>query len=148
DLVFRHAENGAWLALHQRTIGSEPEALISGTLFNPPSFKGRGTATWNSHGWGISAAYNYVNSEKDESSIPAVHIGSWSTVDVQLSYEFNAESGALLQGLKLRLSVQNLFDRDPPFVAASSTAYPGLGYDSTNASPFGRFISADVSKSW
>lgn len=140
--------NAAWLTLWQQTIGTEPAELISGTIFNPPSFKGRGSVTWRRAGWGLTAAVNYVGSELDDANQAAFPVGSWSTVDIQVSYAFGTSASWPIRGLKASLSVQNLLDRDPPFVAASATTFPGLGYDSTNASPFGRFISAYISKSW
>lgn len=145
----RVAASGTWLTLRQQTISTAPEMLLSGTIFNPPHFKGRATVNWQRSGWSVTAAYNFVDSESDDTSAPAVPVGSWSTVDMQLAYAFGPSSrSAILRNIKLSLSVQNLLDRYPPFVAARSTAYPGLGYDSTNASPLGRFISAYVSKSW
>ncbi|MGH8148923.1 MAG: TonB-dependent receptor domain-containing protein [Steroidobacteraceae bacterium] len=140
--------NAAWLELRQQTISTEPLTLLSGTVFNPPSFKGRASLNWQRAGWGLTAAFNYVNSELNNANIPAFPVASWSTVDVQVSYAFGPSANWLLRGLKASLSVQNLFDRYPPFVAASATTFPGLGYDSTNASPFGRFISVYLSKSW
>ncbi len=142
------AGNGAWLTLLQRTISTEPETIISGTIFNPPSFKGRVTVAWRRGGWDFTSAFNYVDGEWDNSGTPAVRVASWDTVDAQLSYDFNSSGLRMLRGLKASLSVQNLLNRYPPFVAASSTTYPGLGYDSTNGSPFGRFIGAYLAKSW
>ncbi len=140
--------NGAWLTLLQRTISTEPETVISGTIFNPPSFKGRVSVTWRRGGWDFTSALNYVDGEWDNSGTPAVRVGSWDTVDAQLSYDFDSAGLRMLRGLKASLFVQNLLNRYPPFVAASSTTYPGLGYDSTNASPFGRFIGVYVAKRW
>lgn len=142
------AANGTWLTLWQQTISSEPEVLISGTIFNPPSFKGRGSLAWRRDGWDFSMALNYVNGEWDNSGTPAVRVGSWSTVDGQLSYDFDYSGRKLLRGIKASLYAQNLLNRYPPYVSASSTTAPGLGYDSTNASPFGCFIGAYLSKTW
>jgi iron complex outermembrane recepter protein len=142
------AANGAWLTLEQQTISTEPETLLSGTIFNPPSFKERTSVSWRRDGWDFTTAFNYVNWEWNNSTVPAVHVGSWSTVDAQLGYDFDESGIRLLRGMQARLFVQNLLNRYPPYVAASATAYPGLGYDSTNASPFGRFIGAYLSKSW
>ncbi|MGB6449410.1 MAG: TonB-dependent receptor [Steroidobacteraceae bacterium] len=142
------ATNGAWLTVRQKTISTEPETVISGTIFNPPSFKERTSATWQQNGWDFTTAFNYVNWEWDNSTAPAVHVGSWNTVDAQLTYDFDFSQIRWLRGMKASLFAQNLLNRYPPFVAASSTTYPGLGYDSTNASPFGRFIGAYLSKSW
>lgn len=140
--------NGAWLTLRQQTISTEPAGLLSGTIFNPPSFKGRVMVSWMRAGWSATAADDYTSAEWDDSNTPAIRVGSLNTVNVQLSYAFGPSSNAITRGLRISLSAQNLFDRYPPFVAGSSTTYPGLGYDSTNASPFGRFVSAYVSKSW
>ncbi len=142
------AANGTWLTLLQKTISTAPETQLSGTIFNPPSFKGRASATWKKGGWGFTAAFNYVDSEWDNSALQAVRVGSWNTLDVQLGYDFDDTPSRLLRGFKASLSIQNILDRYPPYVSPSSTSYPGLGYDSTNASPFGRFISAYLSKSW
>ena len=53
----------------------------------------------------------------------------------------------LFSGLTLALNVQNVADADPPsFEAPNELGF--LGYDPTNASPRGRFISAVVTKRW
>lgn len=142
------SESAAWLTLLQQTVRGAPQVRLSGTIFNPPNFKDRASATWRRAGWALTAAFNYVSPEWDNSRRPAVRVASWSTVDAQISYDFDATSVSWLRGLKASLSVQNLFDRDPPFVAATSTTYSGLGYDSTNASPLGRFVSLYVAKKW
>lgn len=142
------AANGIWLTLLQRLIPAAPELRLSGTIFNPPKFKTRETVTWRRAGWTVTAAYNYVSPEWDNSTASGARIASWSTVDAQLSYDFDSASVDWLRGFKASLSIHNLFDRNPPFVAANSTTYPGLGYDSTNASPLGRFVSLYLEKSW
>jgi iron complex outermembrane recepter protein len=142
------AASGAWLTLLQRTVSGVPQVRLSGTIFNPPNFKGRATATWRRAGWALTAALNYVSPEWDDSNPPQVRVASWSTVDAQVSYGFDALAPGWLRGLKASLAVENVFDRAPPFVASTSTTYPGLGYDSTNASPLGRFVSVYLSKSW
>ena len=140
--------NGAWLSLKQQDTSSAPLARLSGTIFNPPDFKGLATATWRGNGWSITGTFNYVSPEWDNSAVPRVRVASWSTVDTRVSYDFDASSVWWLHGVKAGLAVQNLFDRNPPRVAASSTEYPGIGYDSTNASALGRFVSVDLSKHW
>jgi hypothetical protein len=44
--------------------------------------------------------------------------------------------------------VQNLLDKDPPFVASQGSPIAHSGYDAVNATPLGRFIALDVAKSW
>jgi outer membrane receptor protein involved in Fe transport len=41
--------------------------------------------------------------------------------------------------------VQNVFDRDPPYLADQGV---NVGYDPPNANPFGRTLSLTVTKSW
>jgi outer membrane receptor protein involved in Fe transport len=71
-------------------------------------------------------------------------------VDLQLTYRI-ADTWGLHSGreTKLALSVQNLFDRNPPFVAAPASApYSNVGFDALNASPLGRFVALQLSKDW
>ena len=140
--------NGAWLSLKQQDVAGEPLTRLSGTIFNPPDFKGRGTATWRGKGWALTGAFNYVSSGWDNTSVPRVQVASWSTIDARVSYDFDTAPWRWLHGLKGSLAVTNLFNRAPPSVRGSATAYAGLGYDSTNASALGRFISVSVSKRW
>lgn len=140
--------NGAWLSLKQQDVVGEAPARLSGTIFNPPDFKGRATATWRGGGCAITAAFNYVSSGWDNSTMPRVPVASWSTVDARMSYDFHYTAWRWLHGVKGSVAVTNLLNRAPPQVRASATAYAGLGYDSTNASPLGRFVSVYLSKTW
>jgi iron complex outermembrane receptor protein len=45
--------------------------------------------------------------------------------------------------VRLSLNGQNLTDEDPPIVLNGAS-----GWDSTNASPIGRFLSVEISKRW
>jgi outer membrane receptor protein involved in Fe transport len=55
----------------------------------------------------------------------------------------------VLGGLALQLSVQNVFDKDPPFVAAiPSSVARYAGYDPANANPLGRFMALEVRKAF
>ena len=55
-----------------------------------------------------------------------------------------APAGGLLDGTAVSLTVQNLFDRDPPFYDAPE----GIAYDAANANVLGRFISLQLTKAW
>ena len=52
-------------------------------------------------------------------------------------------SGAL-EGVEVALSVQNLFNEDPPFYDSPL----GVGYDPANASPLGRTVALQISRRW
>ena len=48
------------------------------------------------------------------------------------------------RGLSLSLGVRNLLDEAPPFY----DAFQGVGFDAANASPMGRVVSLQLSKTW
>jgi hypothetical protein len=139
--------NATWLRLEQQTIETRPSARLSGTVFNAPDFKARGGVTWQTGGFSASGIVNYLGDETDNGITPNEQIGSWTTVDATLSYNFD-DSDAALRGVKVALSASNLFDRDPPRAASPAIAYGGLAYDSTNTSLVGRFVSLTVTKGW
>lgn len=152
--AFTAALNGSWLDLVQRDLQALPERQISGTIFNPPEWKARGTLTWQRGDFTATGAVNYVGSEIDNSAgaVPwavgaGERIGSWTTVDAQLSYQTD-ESVRIWGGTRISLAVQNVFDEGPPRTAATSAVLIGLGYDSANASPLGRFVSLTVGRRW
>jgi iron complex outermembrane receptor protein len=51
-------------------------------------------------------------------------------------------------GTRLTLSAQNLLDRHPPLISSIQPGLAGVNYDSTNASPVGRFFTLQVTQTW
>jgi iron complex outermembrane receptor protein len=143
------AGNASWLSIQQKLISTVPEMAVSGTIFNPPNFKARSSATWQVGPWSLTTTGNYIRGEWDTSTTPYTRIASWTTFDAQIAYKLPAAAGSrFLSGWQISVSAINIFDRDPPHVADADTGITGLGYDSTNASPFGRFVSGYISKKW
>ena len=72
-------------------------------------------------------------------------------MDLQFSYDTGQNFGdRFLSGVRLSISLQNVFDEDPPFISgppATSTAV-NAGFDPANASPLGRFIAVELTKTW
>lgn len=114
-----------------------------GTLGNPVDFRVRATADWSWRELGINLALNHVGPYTDNISSPVRPIKAWTSVDVQFRLTSNATTG-LARGISAALTVQNLFDRDPPFVDRSL----GFGYDPANADVLGRFIALQIKKQW
>ncbi len=141
--------NGSWLRFAQHVTKTSPTQLLSGTIFHPAEFKARAGVTWSDPSWSATAIVNHISAETDPSSGTAVHVAPWTTLDVQVSYNTSGWTG-FMQGLRLGLSVHNLFDTDPPALANTGfqAPYYSAGYDSTNASPFGRFVSLSITKDW
>jgi len=104
-------------------------------------FRMRDEVSWRFEGLGVSAVVNYAGSYVDDASVPSRRIGSWTTLDLNLSVEFD---WGRLEGCSLQLKVQNLLDTAPPFVNDRS----GFGYDRRNASVLNRFVSLSLVKAW
>ncbi len=141
--------NGSWLRFAEHATKTSPTQILSGTIFNPPVFKARAGLTWSDTNWSVTAIVNHISGETDVSLGYPVHVPVWTTADLQVSYN-TADWTGYMQGLRLGLSVHNLFDTDPPALNSSGfqASYFSSGYDSTNASPLGRFISLSVTKDW
>ncbi len=144
---FDFIANVAWMELREQLTSTTPQFFLSGVIFNPPKVKARAGGTWQRRAWSASSFLNYAGAETDNSTLTNVPISSWTTLDAQVSYETSPDVGAVGR-LKTSISVQNLFDKDPPLIATASTYIPGLRYDSTNASPLGRFVSITITKYW
>lgn len=112
------------------------------TLGAPADLRVRSAATWTKANWGLSLGLNYVNGYADKVSNPARRVDSWTTADFQLRYD--GKSHNALGGFSFALTVQNLFDQEPPFANRRS----GHGYDATNADPLGRVVSVQLAKRW
>ena len=122
-----------------------PEVDQISTLYRPVDFRLRGNIGWQRDGFSSFIILNYVDGYRDNpDEIISNDIGSWTTVDLSFAYDFNERfDGTFLDGATASVSVQNVFDEDPPFV---STTIDGLSYDPANADPFGRFVSFNVRK--
>lgn len=104
----------------------------------PVGLRGRGALGWSRGPWSISSSLQYVDSYRD---LAGSRIGSWTTADTQLRY---APDAGPFQGTSVALTVQNLFDRDPPFYDAPE----GIGYDAANTNVIGRFVSLQLTRTW
>ncbi len=104
----------------------------------PVALRGRLDAGWSRGAWSASSALNIVDSYRD---LAGRRIDGWQTLDVQVAWE---PSVGVLSGTRLSLSVQNLFDADPPFYNAPQ----GVAYDGANAGVLGRTASVQLTRAW
>jgi iron complex outermembrane receptor protein len=137
--------NASFLDLRQKTVPTAPETEISGQAFEPAKFRARAGASWRIGAWAATGIVNFTGSEVNTYQPDLPHVSSWTTVDVQLSYR--PELPGPLAGIQAALSVQNAFDRDPPFVLFDQYV-PGLHYDPLNGNVLGRFITLRLSKAF
>ena len=156
-------------------INSLEQVVIPGTAnqefadtFAIPEFKMVNRLTYQNGGLELGVAVNYIDSYDDAASATnEIHkIGSWTTVDLRASYEFNftpedlpnyskdksgksvkeTVPGTLtgwkkwLNGTKFTVGCLNVGDVDPPFANIEE------GYDTSTADPTGRFYYASIHK--
>ncbi|MCR5872496.1 TonB-dependent receptor [Sphingomonas sp. J344] len=107
----------------------------------PVDTRMRGNLGWSNGKLSTNIYWNHVGDYLNNSITPNQTVKAWNTFDASISYKFPDEG--TLSGLRLTLSAQNVFDRDPPDVINGTSAW-----DSQNASPIGRFIAFDIRKSF
>lgn len=117
-----------------------------GTIFNPVDIRMRGTLSYSTNNLSGSAFLNFVNSYKTDNTPEAMRIDSWTTFDLNVTFDTKENlGGRLFRNTALRLSILNVFDQDPPALPLFRDI--GVdGYDPTNASPLGRFVSLELIK--
>ena len=144
---FRASVNGTYLLDYEAQITdtSEPVEQVS-TVFRPVDLKLRATLSWSLDNFSTYAAVNYADGYEDNlSGVDDAPIDQWTTVDLMFSYDSGERLGSpLLSNTKIGVGVQNLFDSDPPFVDTAD----GMNFDSTNATPLGRFLTLRINKTF
>ncbi len=137
--------NGTWLFRYAQTNTPGSAALnILSTQNNPIDLRLRANAAWLLREFSAAAFVNYADHYRDTLSVPGRGIASWTTVDLQLGYETDPQRGDWLGRLQFTLNIQNLMDRDAPFLNNPV----GVGYDQENADLYGRAVSLEVRKRW
>src|SRR5690606_5845534 len=124
---------------------SHPVEPLAGTIFNPPHWRGQGSASWSSGPLTLTAALSHTGGVKDTRFAPPDEVGGMTTVDLTARYRVEG-SASLFKGTEFALSVQNLFNEAPdPIAVGAPYETP---YDSTNYSPVGRLLAVEVRKTW
>lgn len=134
-----------WLNSSQQNSVGQPAFDLAGTIFNPAKVKSRFGAVWTQGGLTVSGFANYTSGVTSKLVASTEKTGSFTTFDATIRYSTSEQAG-MLSSMEFVFSVDNLFNRDPPFY---TTPYPTyVPYDSTNYSAIGRYLSLSVSKHW
>ncbi len=131
------------LEFSQTLTSSGVVAELLDTQTNPHDLRLRGSVTWEYRGFSATGATNYSDDYSDVASVPNRRVDSWTTYDLQVRYGWNAKRGRL-SNTSISLSVENVFDNDPPFL----NNLIGIGYDQENADLDGRFVRLYAKKAW
>lgn len=130
----------------RQAAATTPPVQQINSLYQPVDLKLRGQLAYSGRNLSAAMFVNYVDSYKVNRNPGAASIDSWTTFDVTATFDTRDDLGPpLLRNTALRLSVSNLFDEDPPRTPFVSNLRVD-GYDPTNASPLGRFVSLELIK--
>lgn len=121
---------------------ASPTVDYLNTPYNPVNLKARGHASMMLGPFSFSAFLNFTNSYDDNRTATPLHVASWTTADATLAYESGARGGAL-KNSSLYLSIVNIADRAPPYVA--NPHFP-VYFDGVNANTLGRYYSVLFAK--
>lgn len=128
-------------------VGAASAELLD-RIYNPPRYRLRSGASLSRNGLTASLGFGYVPSYPNDLLSPAEKVSSWLTADARVAYRFDENAKlAMARNLELAIAVDNVTDADPPRVR-SDNSLSDFGYDPTNASPLGRFISVSLRKTW
>lgn len=130
-----------------RLIRGAPVRDAEGTVGNPPKWRARAGLNWSRNAWSAGASVNYTDAEYNDAVDPRIRrreVASLTTLDAQVSYAPTDLDASWLRGVTLRLGVNNLFDRRPPFVDGPSN----FGFDARNYPPQSRLVYVGVSKTF
>jgi outer membrane receptor protein involved in Fe transport len=135
----------------ERPTPNVPALRRLDTVSYPVSLRGRAFLGAASGGWSGRLTLNYVDAYLNTAVEPDAPIDSWTTFDLVTSYRIDGAGAGLLGGVRLGLTVRNLFDADPPFVEATDFGDGSINridYDAANHDPFGRLFLFSLTKEW
>lgn len=124
----------------------------------PLRFQGRARVGWDKRvGPARVFANSFVNYTNGYSMIggqlpvgvPASYgnIASYTTVDLSVGADTGDQDSWIMRGVSLSISVQNLFDKNPPLVVnQAGLAGTAVRFDPTYASPLGRVFQVQIGK--
>lgn len=114
--------------------------------YRPVDLRFRAGLSWARGPWAANAAVNHTDGYRDDRTAVVRPVGAFTTVDAGIAFETGARGP--LGGMRLSLTVQNLFAARPPRLAPDPGSSRGLGYDPVNATGRGRVLTLQLRKAW
>lgn len=134
-----------YLDLSNQLRPADPTIQLSGTLFNPPRWRGRGAVTWVSERATLGAFVNYVGPLDDvRPGSLRKHVGPQTTLDLSASTRLSAIK--LAQEVELRLTATNVFNARPKAIWTTSAI--STPFESVNYSALGRQLTLSLGITW
>lgn len=110
-------------------------------IYSPLRLRMRGKIGWQSQGFSADAYVNYTAGYENHLVTPVQDVGSYSTMDLRVGYNFDGVASAL-SGTSVSIEMLNVLDEEPTFVDVDG------GADLTVASALGRMFSLTLVKRW
>ncbi|WP_077148363.1 TonB-dependent receptor [Sphingopyxis sp. KK2] len=133
--------------IDNRLIETAAPNNVVGTLGNPVKLRLRGRAGFTLGAFDGGVAVNHVGSYRNRTITPEERVKSWTTVDLQLGARIAGADDPGGRSLRLALSINNLFDSDPPYARFQSIG-SAIGYDPEQANAIGRTIALQAVVAW
>lgn len=131
----------SWLMHYRRKVTAAAQSVdLVGLVTYPAELQARVSATWTHGPFNTTATLRRTSALDIQ---PTGRVKGQTAADLQVQYASPTRSGPW-KGLSVALSVQNLFDQDPPFYDSRV----GAGYDPANYDPFGRVVALQLTKAW
>lgn len=141
--AFNLEANASYLKSDQKLSAGQPTIIRAGTIFNPPHWRARASASWRRGSVGATLAYNYTGGTDDNRTTTVYKVSGFHSADATVSWQ--PHGSGLGSGWSFLLAAQNLLNEKPSRIASSAT---NPTYDATNYSAIGRLVSLTVSKAW
>ncbi|MGC6331826.1 TonB-dependent receptor domain-containing protein [Rhizorhabdus sp. FW153] len=139
--------SGTWFfRLTQQLTPGSSSVDVKATIGNPTDLRLRGRAIVSVDRWSVASFVNHSAGYLNNAVSPFETVGGFTTVDLTLAFRPDVETGAL-KGVRLALSINNLFDRAPPYVN-NRTSLSAAGFDPEQASAVGRLVAFQIGKAW
>lgn len=134
----------SWLRSRQKTTEAGGYRRLAGTVYNPPSFRLRSTASYDHALFGGSLIVNHLSGVRDDRVPPSVRGKGMTTFDLALRAQIDRIPTT--RRIEFALAIQNITNVRPPYLRSTAEFY--APFDSTNYSAIGRFVSATITSHW
>ena len=133
--------------IDNRLIETAAPNNVVGTLGNPVKLRLRGRAGFTLGAFDGGVGINHVGSYRNRTVTPEERVKCWTTVDLQLGARIAGGGDQGGRSLRLALSINNLFDRDPPYARFQAIG-SAIGYDPEQANALGRTMALQAVLAW
>ncbi|MEM7692101.1 MAG: TonB-dependent receptor plug domain-containing protein, partial [Pseudomonadota bacterium] len=134
--------NASYFTEFEDSAGGETQVFLAEFINDlaTPRFRFAGGVNWRKAAWDAGLSFHYFGSYRDrfEAGDLAVNrkVDEQYTADLQVGYDFGmARNDSPLDGLRVFVGVENIFDQDPPWLAESAN-----GWDRFYGDIVGRYV--------